>query len=173
MIIGLALIAGPELFSGSTGVLVGDAMFIVAGAMWAGFTLLTRLWKLAPLPATAAVSVFSALVYVPAHLLVVGLDGLREATPQMLLAQGVVQGLLSGVVAVLAFTRAVALLGASSASIFPAMVPAVAVLVGIPLTGELPTGPQTLGLLIVSLGLVAALGLITTRIPSNSSRRPA
>ena len=83
------------------------------------------------------------------------------------------QGLLSGVVAVLAFTRAVALLGASSASIFPAMVPAVAVLVGIPLTGELPTGPQTLGLLIVSLGLVAALGLITTRIPSNSSRRPA
>lgn len=173
MIIGLALIAGPELFSGSTGVLVGDAMFIVAGAMWAGFTLLTRLWKLAPLPATAAVSVFSALVYVPAHLLVVGLDGLREATPQMLLAQGVVQGLLSGVVAVLAFTRAVALLGASSASIFPAMVPAVAVLVGIPLTGELPTGPQTLGLLIVSLGLVAALGLITTRIPSNSNRRPA
>lgn len=160
MVAGLMLIAGPELFGGNTDALFGDAMFIAAGAMWAGFTLLTKLWKLAPLQATAAVSVLSALVFVPAHLLLVGVDGLRELTPQMLLAQVLVQGVLSGVIAVIAFTRAVALLGASSASIFPAMVPAVAVLLGIPLTGEFPDLPQAIGLLVVSLGLLVALGLI-------------
>ena len=53
-----------------------------------------------------------------------------------LATQALVQGLLSGVVAVFAYGRAVARLGAARAAVFAAMVPAVAILLGIPVAGE-------------------------------------
>ncbi|MGG2362323.1 hypothetical protein ACE4Z5_25605, partial [Salmonella enterica] len=68
MIAGLVVIAGPGLLAGGSLTPLGDAMFIVAGGMWALFTLLTKLWKVAPLPATAAVSVLSAAAFVPGYL---------------------------------------------------------------------------------------------------------
>lgn len=160
MLAGLAIIAGPGLMTGATLTPVGDAMFIVAGGMWAVFTLLTKLWKVAPIAATAAVSVLSAVVYVPGYLAIVGVDRLLDATPSMLLAQVVVQGILSGVVAVIVFTRATELLGAARATLFPAMVPAVAIILGIPLAGEIPTALQLVGVGVVTAALLVALGVV-------------
>ncbi len=160
MLAGLAVIAGPGLLAGGSLTPLGDAMFIVAGGMWALFTLLTKLWKVAPLPATAAVSVLSAAAFVPGYLAVEGLDRLLRTAPAMLAGQIVVQGVLSGVVAVIAFTKAVELIGPARAAVFPALVPAVAILVGVPLTGELPTLLQVAGLALLTLGLLAAIGLI-------------
>jgi len=160
MLAGLAVIAGPGLLAGGSLTPLGDAMFIVAGGMWALFTLLTKLWKVAPLPATAAVSVLSAAAFVPGYLAVEGLDRLARTAPAMLAGQIVVQGVLSGVVAVIAFTKAVELIGPARAAVFPALVPAVAILVGVPLTGELPTLLQVAGLALLALGLLAAIGLI-------------
>lgn len=160
MLAGLAVIAGPGLLAGGSLTPLGDAMFIVAGGMWALFTLLTKLWKVAPLPATAAVSVLSAAAFVPGYLAVEGLDRLARTAPAMLVGQIVVQGVLSGVVAVIAFTKAVELIGPARAAVFPALVPAVAILVGVPLTGELPTLLQVAGLALLTLGLLAAIGLI-------------
>jgi drug/metabolite transporter (DMT)-like permease len=85
-----------------------------------------------------------------------------------LAAQGVrviaVQALLpcalSGLVAVFAFGRAVALLGPARAAMFSAMVPALAVLIGIPVTGEWPDPLQWTGLAIVLAGLPLAMGLV-------------
>ena len=45
-------------------------MFAGAGLLFAGFTLLVRRWGLAPMPATAALSVVPALVALPACLVV-------------------------------------------------------------------------------------------------------
>ena len=160
MLAGLAIIAGPGLLKGAALTPVGDAMFIVAGGMWAVFTLLTKLWKIAPLAATAAVSVVSAALYVPGYLLTVGIDRLLGAAPSMLLAQVVVQGVLSGVVAVIAFTRATALLGAARAALFPAMVPAVAIILGVPLASEIPTLQQIVGVGIVTASLLVAFGIV-------------
>ena len=67
---------------------------------------------------------------------------------------------LVGVLAVYAFARAVLLLGAARAAMFPAMVPAVAVLFGIPVAGEWPEPAQWLGLGIVLAGLPLAMGLL-------------
>lgn len=164
MLAGLAIIAGPGLMTGATLTPVGDAMFIVAGSMWAVFTLLTKLWKVAPLAATAAVSVLSAAVYVPGYLVVVGVDRLLDAPASMLLAQVVVQGILSGVVAVIAFTKATALLGAARAALFPAMVPAVAIILGIPLASEIPTALQLVGVGVVTAALLVALGVVRADI---------
>lgn len=160
MLAGLAIIAGPGLLKGGSLTPLGDAMFIVAGAMWAVFTLLTKLWKVEPLPATAAVSVLSALVYVPGYFAVETIDRLANAAPSMLLAQILVQGVLSGVVAVIAFTKAAALIGTARAAVFPAIVPAIAILLGVPIAGEWPSAVQLAGLGLVSMGLLVAIGAI-------------
>jgi drug/metabolite transporter (DMT)-like permease len=71
----------------------------------------------------------------------------------------VIQGLLAGIVGVLAFTRTVELLGASRAAVFPALVPVAAILIGVPMNGEWPSAAQWLGLVVVTLGLMIAAGI--------------
>jgi drug/metabolite transporter (DMT)-like permease len=61
---------------------------------------------------------------------------------------------------VIAYTRAAELLGPSKAAMFPALVPAAAILIGIPVTGELPGTLQCIGLGVVSIGLLIAVGVI-------------
>lgn len=160
IIAGLGFIAGPGLLAGAALTPLGDLMFAIAGLMWAGFTVLTRRWGISPLPATAAVSVVSAAIYVPAYLAFIGIDRLLSISTTMLAAQVIVQGVLSGVVAVIAYTRTVQLLGAARAAIFPALVPAVAILIGIPVTGEVPTSLQVIGLAVVTLGLFVTMGMV-------------
>lgn len=157
---GLAVTAGPGLMSGGVLTPLGDLMFAAAGMLWAVFTVLNRRWNIAPLAATAAVSVLSAAVYVPIYLLAIGPDRLLAAPPATLAAQIVVQGLLSGVIAVIAFANANRLLGPGRAAIFPALVPAVAIALGVPITGELPTWLQLAGLVCVSLGLLVSLNIV-------------
>lgn len=166
IVLGLAAIAGPGLFAGGASTSKGDAMFVAAGLMWATFSVLTKRWAIAPLAATAAVSVLSALVYVPYYLVFEGTARLMNASAAMVISQTVVQGLLSGVVAVIAFTRSTQLLGAERSAVFPAIVPAVAILIGIPVTGEWPALYQIAGLALASLGLLTAMGVV--RLPGVS-----
>lgn len=165
---GLAVIAGPGLLAGSALTPLGDLLFVAAGLMWAIFTVLSRRWGVSPVAGTAVISVLSAAVYVPVYLAVVGADRLIAAPLPFLLSQVLVQGVLSGVVAVLAYSKAVEILGAGKAAVFPALVPAVAILIGIPVAGELPTPVQLAGLGIVTLGLLFAIGLI--RLPKTARR---
>ncbi len=159
---GLAVIAGPGLLQGGALTPLGDGMFVLAGLLWAGFTTLTRKWGVRALPATAAVSVLSSALTLPIYGATTGFERLLALPAATLLLQVLIQGALSGVVAVLAYTKAAELLGPSRAAIFPALVPAAAILIGIPVTGELPGLLQWAGLAIVSAGLLIAVGLIRT-----------
>lgn len=51
------------------------------------------------------------------------------------------------------------LLGVSRAVLFPAIVPALSVLVGIPIVGEIPSPLQVGGLALVTLGLLTTVGM--------------
>ncbi len=157
---GLAVIAGPGLLAGAALTPLGDAMFILAGLLWAGFTIMARHWGVKALPATAVVSVLSALVVLPVYGGLVGFDHLLALPASVLWPQVLVQGVLSGVVAVICFTRAAENLGAARAALFPAMVPAAAIVMGIPIAGEWPNAAQLLGLGLVSAGLLVAMGVI-------------
>ncbi|AOW11855.1 hypothetical protein LPB72_08735 [Hydrogenophaga crassostreae] len=159
MVVGLAVIAGPGLFEGTSQAPLGDAMFAFAGLLWASFTVLTNLWRVKALPATAAISAVSALFIIPVYLLTQDLSRIGAMPIADLLIQVLIQGVLAGVVAVVCFTRAAELLGAARAGIFPALVPAATILIGIPVTGEWPTPPQLTGLMLVSLGLLMAMVL--------------
>ena len=164
MIIGLAVIAGPGLLEGSSQTPIGDAMFAFAGLLWASFTVLTNLWRIKALPATAAISAVSALTIIPVYLLTQDLGRIGAMPLGSLLAQVLIQGVLAGVVAVVFFTRAAELIGAARAGIFPALVPAATILIGVPVTGEWPSATQWAGLLLVSSGLLMAM-LLRPRAP--------
>ena len=71
-----------------------------------------------------------------------------------------VQGGLQGAITMIAFSQAVVLLGVSRAVLFPALVPALSVLVGIPIVGEIPDLLQIAGLCLVTLGLLTTIGAL-------------
>lgn len=152
------LFAGWHESSGSAGSLwAGDLLFALGAAMWALFGVLQRKWLRRPMETTAVVSVFSMIAWVPVYLIFIGTDRLFAAQPSMLLLQVLVLGLGSGVIAVIAFTKAVHDLGPGSAGLFTVLVPGIANLVGIPLTHELPTLQEWSGLALSAIGLMVAL----------------
>lgn len=157
VVFGLAVTAGPGLLHGSSIAWLGDALFALAGSMWALFSVLQRRWDIAPLPATAVVSVLSAAVYTPVYLACSGLQIFTTTSVAVLVVQIIAQGGLSGVVALFAFSRAVQDLGPSRAALFPALSPGVATLLGIPVTGDLPSPAQLAGLVILTAGLIIAV----------------
>ena len=156
---GLVCIAGSGFFAGKGGsTWIGDLMFFAAGLAWAVFTVFQQRWNIAPMQATTALSVMSIILLLPPFLLWSSFDRLLALPPAMLAAQIAIQGVLAGAVAVAAYVAAVMALGASRAAVFPALVPATATIIGIPLTGEWPTALQWVGIAVVTLGLAAAMG---------------
>lgn len=139
---------------------VGDLLFFASSLLWAGFTLLLRQWRLSALRATAVVAVLSMVVTTPVYLLWMGVEHLMALPLATLAFQGLVQGGLQGVITMIAYSQAVVLLGVSRAVLFPAIVPAVSVLVGIPIVGEIPGPLQIAGLVLVTLGLLITIGMV-------------
>jgi drug/metabolite transporter (DMT)-like permease len=133
--------------------LAGDFMFVSAGIAWAIFGTLLRRWRIAGMRAAAAIGVLSILLYAPAYGLAVGFGRLIAAGLRENLVQIVAQGMLSGVFAIFLFGRAVTLLGAGRAGVFPALVPGFALAIGFVAIGEVPTTLQLTGFALVMVGL--------------------
>ena len=153
---GLTLIVG--LGAGPSGnSITGDAMFVLAGLSWAAFAALQQRWQLPAIDVTAVVGFAGLIALVPGYLIFRGSDALMALPPAMLVTQLIVQGLLSGVIAMIAFATSVRLLGAARAATFPALVPGFALLIGLPLTGEALSILQAFGLLALGLGLLTVL----------------
>jgi len=164
ILIGLVCIAGSGFFAAKGGqAWIGDLMFFSCGLLWAVFTVLQQRWNIGPQQATTSLSVMSLLLLLPPFLLWSSFDRLLALPPAMLAAQIVIQGVLAGAVAVIAYVSAVVALGASRAAAFPAMVPGTAILIGIPLTGEWPTLLQWIGIAVVTFGLLLALSVVRFR----------
>jgi drug/metabolite transporter (DMT)-like permease len=155
---GIALISLTGTTASAPDAWKGHLMFMAAGGCWAAFTILLRLWQLGAIAATAAASVLSAAVVVPGVLMFGTLDRLAALPVDKLVVQIVVHGGMAGVLAMVAYARSVALLGVGLAALFPAVVPAVALILGIPLAGEVPTAPEWLGAVLATTGLAVALG---------------
>lgn len=164
--IGAGLVTLGLGFIGSDGVsqagggrmLLGDALFMLAGASWGLFGALSRRWQVDALRVTAAVVVLSLAMVAPVFLLVADFGRLASAGAGMLALQLVAQGLGAGLVAVLAYSRAAVLLGSGRAGFFGALVPGAASLIAIPVLGEVPGPLQVMGICAVVVGLLVAFG---------------
>ena len=143
---------------------IGDLLFFTSAIIWAGFTVLLRHWRLPAIRAIAVVSFLSLLVVLPGYLAWYGLEHLRARPLGPMAVQALVQGLGQGVLAMIAYSQAIRVLGVSRAVLFPAMVPALSIVIGIPVVGEIPNVIQITGLLLVTIGLMAAIGAFRWRI---------
>jgi drug/metabolite transporter (DMT)-like permease len=99
--------------------------------------------------ATAITSVLS-LAGLP--LLLLDFDNFLAAGFFENLMQAIVQGAVAGAGAIYLFTRAVILLGAGRAALFPALVPPFTLLIGAATLGEIPSLLQLVGLVVVLAG---------------------
>jgi drug/metabolite transporter (DMT)-like permease len=162
LVAGLAIIATRSVGGVATNpkAWVGDALFFVGGLFWVGFTLSLKKWSVDAVAATAAVSVISAGVVIPAFFVFEDMGRIEALTTTKLVAQLLAQGLGAGVLALIAYAKAVQLLGAARAALFPAAVPVCTLLVGIPITGETPAIPEAFGAILASIGLAIALGAL-------------
>ncbi len=149
ILIGLGVIGAEALRTlGKDGV-VGDLLFVAAGTCFAIFGTLLRQWRITPMRAVAVTSVLS-LIGLP--LLVPGFDSFLAAGFWENAMQAVAQGALAGAGAIYLFNRAVVLLGAGRAVLFPSLVPPFTLLIGYLALGEVPSAAQLAGLFIVVAG---------------------
>ncbi len=151
IVLGLLVIAAESVVSIGPHAVAGDLVFVLTGLMFAGFGTLLRLWRIPAIPATAVISVL-ALLAVPIHWSLGGIDRMIALGWQENLIQAVLQGVLAGPVAIYLFVVSVGLLGAGRAAVFPSLVPPFVLLLGWAALGEVPSALQLAGLVIVLIG---------------------
>jgi drug/metabolite transporter (DMT)-like permease len=164
---GLVLVSGVEASSLTLRASIGDAMFLAAGTLWAGFGIVLRKYRLDPLLATAVISISALFTYVPAYFWFTGGQGLVLAAPFVLWTEVLVQGVIAGAGTLYTYSKMVSLLGPSRAAVFPALAPGLAALMAWPVLGHVPAPMETMGLVLVMTGLIVA---VTTS--AGSAKKP-
>lgn len=156
VIVGGLVVIGAESIGhiGINGV-QGDLIFVLTGFMFAGFGTLVRYWRVSAFSAAAVISVL-ALSLFPIYAASGGLGRVAAIGFGENAMQALAQGILAGPAAMYLFTFSLQLLGVARAAVFPAMVPALTLLVGWLLLGEPPTALQAAGLLTVLSGFYLA-----------------
>jgi len=152
---GLAVIGAESIgHIGLSGV-QGDLIFVLTGFMFAGFGTLLRYWRVSAFSAAAVINVLSLLL-LPVYAASGGLARVAALGAAENALQAVGQGILAGPAAMYLFAFSIQLLGAARAAVFPAIVPALTLLVGWLLLGEPPTALQAAGLVTVLTGFYLA-----------------
>lgn len=160
---GATIIAGLMVFGAESLTTIGregvdgDLLFACAGLFWATFGTLLRYWSVPGTRAAAVVGALAVIVFAPLYVNFIGFGGLLHMSLKENLIQMVVQGLLAGVLPIFLFARAVMLLGAGRAAVFPALVPGFALIIGFLVLGIVPSIPQLIGLVVVLIGFRFAL----------------
>lgn len=155
LILGASVDASSARWTTSRG--FGDLLFLAAGFLSAGATVVMRRATLDALHATAIIATGSLVIYLPVYILLHGSD-LVEVRPSHLMVQALFQGVLVTIVGVYLYGRAVAALGASGGAAFGALVPVLAGLFAVPVLGEWPTPTGWTGISLISIGVYLASG---------------
>jgi drug/metabolite transporter (DMT)-like permease len=163
VLIGLVLVSGVDAASLTLRAAVGDAMFLLAGTLWAGFGIVLRKHRLDPLLATSVISFSALLTYVPAYLFFTGGEGLMACEPTVFWIEVLIQGVIAGAGTLYTYSKMVSLLGPSRAAVFPALAPGLAAMLAWPVLGHVPATFETVGLLLVMVGLLVAVPSSTTQ----------
>ena len=162
----------PQATAGS-GQALGHALFLASGLAWACYTVAMRRAALDGLHAAAIAAVAALALYVPVYAFVAGASILRTSWSDIAL-QAFVQGVLTAIVSLLLYGRAVSILGASSGAAFAALCPAMTALMAIPMLGEWPTTTDWAAILAISIGVyVVSGGPLPARRDAHDLQPPA
>lgn len=165
--LGLAFLAagigilGASSFRGfDAGAWRGDLLFLLAAALWAGFTLSFRRAGLGAWQGAAVVNAWSAILLVP-WLLWRGETVLLDAPLRDVLWQVLMQGAVAGLLGLWIFSAAVARLGASQAAAFGGLAPVFSALGGWWWLAEPIAGVDWLAIASAVIGVTLASGACT------------
>lgn len=161
IVAGVALLLARSLVGTSGASWTGYALLPAAGALWAIYTHAFRRSGLSPLEGSALIAVWSFLI----HLLLAGIFGSTLASVPLkeIALQVTSQGLLSGLVAMVAYGVAVRSLGGTQAAAFTALTPVLAMIGGAVLLGEQIGPSEIVAAVITATGVALSTGILSPR----------
>lgn len=159
---GMAVLGAGSFRGIDAGAWRGDLLFLLAAALWAGFTLSFRRTGLSGWQGAAVVNAWSAILLIP-WLLWRGEMGLFDAPVRDILWQALVQGMIAGLLGLWVFSAAVSRLGAPQASAFGGLAPVFSAWGGWWWLGEPLTGPDLMAITSAVVGVALASGAWLTR----------
>ena len=130
----------------------GHFLFLLGAFCWACFTITVRAFEIPAFLATAIVGAASTTWLLP-FWIVSDLSNLATAPWTDIVFQSVFQGIISGLISVYAFSRALRLIG-GQASVLSALTPGVAAGLAVPVLGQAPPLSDIFALGVVVMGLI-------------------
>jgi drug/metabolite transporter (DMT)-like permease len=156
---GVIGLGGASLLEAGTGDWRGHVLLLLSAASWACFTLAFKRSRLTAWQAAALINAVSVAI-------MAGIDVLQggpnpwDLPWHTVAAQGLAQGILSGLLALAAYSYAVSVLGASKASAFVSLTPALTAMIAAFTLAEWPDGVTAGAVLVVGAGVALASGVI-------------
>lgn len=145
------------LANGMPGQWRGHLLFLGAAACNATFLTTVRGWGITALQSLIIVNGVNLLLYVPIWLLLLPSNLAATPWPEIAL-QGVYQGIVAAFFASIMIAHAARMLGGMRQAAMMSGAPAVAVLIAIPALGEIPSTISIIGVVVVTAGILVALG---------------
>ncbi len=156
---GVLTIAGRSILTASGDTSFGHLLLVTAAICWACYTVAFRLVGVTAIEMAALVSFWSALAMLPFGLPPL-IAAFNNGAHGDIIVQAIVQGLGSGLIALVLYNIGIARLGASRAAAFVALVPALATVIAIPLLKEIPDAASIFGVVTTGLGVLLASGVV-------------
>jgi drug/metabolite transporter (DMT)-like permease len=160
---GVVVLMVLSLFTAPAGTWIGDLMLLGASVFWAIYTVSLRIAGLPPLVSTALMGLSSTVILLFMYATGMVSSGLADASWDMLAGQILVQSLLVGLLTGFTYGYAIHKLGAENMAAIGAFTPVLAALIAIPVLGEAITSYAIVGLVLVSVGVLIASGILKKR----------
>lgn len=145
------------LANGMPGQWRGHLLFLGAAACNATFLTTVRGWGITAFQSLIIVNGVNLVLYVPFWLLFLPSNLAATPWPEIAL-QGVYQGIVAAFFASIMIAHAARMLGGMRQAAIMSGAPAVAVLIAIPALGEIPSNISIIGVVVVTAGILVALG---------------
>ncbi|MDA0342180.1 MAG: DMT family transporter [Proteobacteria bacterium] len=173
IVVGIAATGWDALEFGTPGQWRGHLLFLGAAACNSGFLTAVRGWRIGALDALVAVMGLNALIYLPLWWLFLP-STLSQAPWREIALQGIYQGVIAGFVAGFMIAYAARTLGSTRQAAIMSGAPALALVMAIPLLGEIPSWISIAGAVIVTIGILVTLGssLFRTAGAAATGREP-
>lgn len=154
------IVAGLTLLvTGKSGIapntLLGDVYLFSAALLWSGFTLLLNKWKLPVFQCVVMINIISGLIYLPLFFIQTH-HNISQIPAMQWLSQSLVQGVLSAIIVIYAYSQTVKLCGVGTASMLPALIPVTSLFTYFILTGERPAPIVITALVLIMTGFIVA-----------------
>ena len=156
---GVVALGGASLIEAGAGDWRGHALLLLSAASWACFTLAFKRSGLTAWQAAALINAVSIVIMVTIDAFQDG-PSLWDIPWQTVVTQGFAQGILSGLLALAAYSYAVSVLGASKASAFVSLTPALTAVIAATTLGEWPDTVTIVAVLVVGAGVALASGIV-------------